>query len=60
MVRAFYYSLHRELVTVHPPTEHGMIRPRVAPGHGLTLPPEVLARKDCHTRRSLENSRKSP
>jgi galactonate dehydratase len=52
MVRAFYYGWYGELVTALPPIERGMIRPSTAPGHGLKLLPEVMKRRDCHTRRS--------
>jgi L-alanine-DL-glutamate epimerase-like enolase superfamily enzyme len=56
IVRAFYYGWYGTLVTDLPSIEKGMIRTPSAPGLGLKLQPDVLKRKDCHTRRSEWNS----
>ena len=52
IVRAFYYGWYQELVTALPPVENGRIAAPDAPGLGLELQPDRLARADCGIRRS--------
>ena len=51
-VRAFYSGWYNELVTEIPRIENGYIHPLTGPGLGTKLLPDILKRKDAHTRRS--------
>ena len=51
-VRAFYTGWYQELVTETPKIEDGYIHPMDGPGLGMTLLPDILKRKDAHSRRS--------
>ena len=52
MVRAFYYDWYGDLATALPPVTKGRITAPPGAGLGLALQPEILARADCHIRRS--------
>jgi galactonate dehydratase len=52
IVRAYYASWYRELVTELPPLEQGYLRPLTGPGLGLRLLPDLGARADATVRRS--------
>lgn len=46
-VRAFYTSWYRDLVVQLPVIEDGTITPSDAPGHGIELAPDLVARQDA-------------
>jgi L-alanine-DL-glutamate epimerase-like enolase superfamily enzyme len=50
LVRAFYTSWYRELVTELPKVSNGSVEPLTAPGVGTQLLPELLARPNVHRR----------
>ena len=54
MVRAFYFGWYPEVVEGLPMLDHGALGVSDAPGIGVELRPEVLARPDCHRRSSRE------
>ncbi len=47
-VRAFYTGWYRELVTVLPTFENGMVSLPATPGLGTELKPELRSRPDAH------------
>jgi L-alanine-DL-glutamate epimerase-like enolase superfamily enzyme len=51
-VRAYYSTWYRDLVTVMPRIENGMIYPLQGPGLGTELAPDVLTRKDAVVRKT--------
>jgi galactonate dehydratase len=51
-VRAYYSTWYRDLVTVMPRIENGMIYPLEGPGLGTELAPDVLTRKDAVVRKT--------
>jgi L-alanine-DL-glutamate epimerase-like enolase superfamily enzyme len=51
-VRAFYTGWYTELATGLPRVENGFVSLSGAPGHGVTLQPELGARPDASLRRS--------
>jgi L-alanine-DL-glutamate epimerase-like enolase superfamily enzyme len=52
MVRAFYFGWYPEVVEGLPVLRDGELAVSDAPGIGVALRPEVLARPDCHRRSS--------
>ena len=52
MVRAFYFGWYPEVVEGLPVLQDGELAGSEAPGIGVELRPEVLARPDCHRRSS--------
>ena len=51
-VRAYYSTWYRDLVTVMPRIENGLIYPMAGPGLGTDLAPDVLTRKDAIIKRT--------
>jgi L-alanine-DL-glutamate epimerase-like enolase superfamily enzyme len=52
MVRAFYFGWYQEFADGLPILERGRLRSTGAPGHGISLRPEVFRRPDVHVRTS--------
>jgi galactonate dehydratase len=52
MVRAFYFGWYQEFADGLPILERGRLRSTGAPGHGISLRPEVFRRPDVHIRTS--------
>ena len=50
IVRSFYSSWYRDIVTELPPIEHGIMRPLTSPGLGTQLRAEFLKRPDIRVR----------
>jgi L-alanine-DL-glutamate epimerase-like enolase superfamily enzyme len=52
VVRAFYFGWYKELVDELPPLREGFIAPTEAPGLGIKLRPDIVARPDASVRAS--------
>ncbi|MBM3522952.1 MAG: mandelate racemase/muconate lactonizing enzyme family protein [Alphaproteobacteria bacterium] len=50
IVRSFYSTWYRDIVTALPAIERGRMRPLMAPGLGTQLQPDLLRRKDVRLR----------
>ena len=50
IVRSYYYSWYRDIVTEMPKIENGMMHPLPGPGLGTQLQPDMLKRKDTKVR----------
>jgi L-alanine-DL-glutamate epimerase-like enolase superfamily enzyme len=50
IVRSFYFTWYRDIVTEMPRIENGVMHPLTGPGLGTRLQPELLKRKDARIR----------